>query len=888
MRKVLAIIVSAMAMVMLSTTPVFALAPDAPAAPAVAIASGTSIDVTWVIPGDGGSALTSFTIDVTPADVGPITGIAPAATTTEVTGLTAGTSYTFVVTAINADGSTSSPASAAITPDAVPSAPSAPLATVASSTEVDVLWAAPANAGSSITSYTVTASPGGATQTTAMGLSLLFAGLTPGTAYTFTVFATNGAGNSAESASSGSVTPAGAPDAPAAPTAAPATSTSVGVSWVAPASNGSAITGYTVTAAPGGATQSAAGTSHTFTSLTPGTAYTFTVSATNAIGTGSDSAASNSVTPSAVPGAPGQPNVSVESNTSILLDWSAAAANGSAITGYSVTASPGNVVQTTAGATTLSFTGLTTGTAYTFQVKATNVNGTGANGAASNSITPAGVPGAAGLPVATITSATSLTPSWTAAASNGSAVSYEVTAFDGATGFASQVTTSLSTTFTGLTSGRAYTFTVRPFNAIGTGPTTAKSAPVVVAGIPSKPAVPGISFDANVSLNSAGVTWVAPSANGSTITGYEVVINPGNIVVSATAGATSAQVSPLNPGTYTARVRAINAFGDGPLSDASTSIVVPDTPGQVTNIQAVANELYGNVVVISWDPPTEDGGSEVLSYTVKMAGVQATVAADVSSVAIGPLPSGFHSAEINANTVAGEGPSLFSNQIEVRTFAPFNSKEAFVTQQYQDFLGRAPDAAGLAFWSGQTASDRGNVTNTIVQFMRSPEFAPRRPVARLYLAYFERNPEPGGFDYWTGLLASGQTSLESISQEFSKSQEFINTYGTLSNADFVDLVYQNVLGRAGEAGGVAYWNGQLDGGLNRGTMMTLFSESAENLNSTSALVDVIVTYRGMLNRLPDPSGQAYWTAQIAGNPDAILSLVGGFYISAEYGNRVTP
>jgi len=106
-----------------------------------------------------------------------------------------------------------------ITPPATPSAPTATFG----NGQATVTWTKPADNGSTITGYTVTSS-GGQTCTTsgADTLTCVVTGLTNGTAYTFTVTATNGGGASAASVASSSITPAAPnPPAPAAPTPVP-------------------------------------------------------------------------------------------------------------------------------------------------------------------------------------------------------------------------------------------------------------------------------------------------------------------------------------------------------------------------------------------------------------------------------------------------------------------------------------------------------------------------------------------------------------------------------------------------------------------------------------------------------------------------------------------
>jgi subtilisin family serine protease len=75
-------------------------------------------------------------------------------------------------------------------------------------------------------------------------------------------------------------------------------------------------------------------------------------------------------------------------NGSALVAWSTAAANGSPVRQYTVTASPGGATATTTGATNVTVPGLANGTAYSFTVTATNWAGTGAVSPASNVVVP--------------------------------------------------------------------------------------------------------------------------------------------------------------------------------------------------------------------------------------------------------------------------------------------------------------------------------------------------------------------------------------------------------------------------------------------------------------------------------------------------------------------
>ncbi|MBO9599126.1 MAG: S-layer homology domain-containing protein, partial [Cohnella sp.] len=167
------------------------------------------------------------------------------------------------------------------------------------------------------------------------------------------------------------------PGAPTNVTAASG-SGSVTVSFTPPASDGgSPITGYTVTSSPGGITATGTSSPITVTGLSTDTAYTFTVTATNAAGTSEASNASNSVAPFPVaPGAPTDIVATGGNGGSVTVSFTPPASDGGrSIAGYTVTSSPGGITAT-GTSSPITVTGLTYGTAYTFTVTASHAFGT--------------------------------------------------------------------------------------------------------------------------------------------------------------------------------------------------------------------------------------------------------------------------------------------------------------------------------------------------------------------------------------------------------------------------------------------------------------------------------------------------------------------------------
>ena len=102
-------------------------------------------------------------------------------------------------------------------------------------------------------------------------------------------------------------------------------------------------------------------------------------------------------------------------------------------------------------------------------------------------------------------------------------------------------------------------------------------------------------------------------------------------------------------------------------------------------------------------------------------------------------------------------------------------------------------------------------------------------VYMLYQATFNRTPDAAGLGYWIAQVDKGANIINTVAATFVTSPEFVAKYGANpSNASYVDNLYQNVLHRSGDAGGIAYWNQQLDtGAATKAFVLEQFATLAE-------------------------------------------------------------
>ena len=294
-------------------------------------------------------------------------------------------------------------------------------------------------------------------------------------------------------------------------------------------------------------------------------------------------------------------------------------------------------------------------------------------------------------------------------------------------------------------------------------------------------------------------------------------------------------------------------------------LLIRDVPQMGIPARLVVAELASEVVATA-DPKIvgSKGGARVLVRATLGTGSSLTVGGQPVAVAVVPGPvetqGGTH--DDLAFTVPAMAPgdkliwltnalghSRPAGPVLVMDLGPFVNAPWFARKQLQDIVGIKPtsqqvDAAIDQLHEGATPGgfiaglqvDRGQVTTSAA-------------LIRLYRAVFLRPPDTAGLRYWLGRMAGG-TRLVQVAATFAGSSEFQRRYGSLSDAAFVDRIYQNVLGRPADPSGRAYWIRKLTSGTSRGVLVAQFAQSGEYVTKSTVDVQRIELRLAMLDQAP--------------------------------------
>jgi hypothetical protein len=251
--------------------------------------------------------------------------------------------------------------------------------------------------------------------------------------------------------------------------------------------------------------------------------------------------------------------------------------------------------------------------------------------------------------------------------------------------------------------------------------------------------------------------------------------------------------------------------------------------------------------------------------------------------------------------------SIIDNDLLPSSANPIDSTAYFVRPHYVDFLGRDPDAAGLAFWVNNIESCGANAQcretkriDTSAAFFLAIEFqetgflvdrATRAAFNRLPLfREFIRDTHELGQDVVVG-QGAWQSQLEANKQAFFNEvvtrAEFTSIYSGLSNEQFVDALSANVAGAISPAERTALVNGLNALTETRASVLRKVAEDADFIAAEKNRAFVLSEYFGYLRRDPDTGGFDFWLTKLNqfGGDFRQAEMVKAFLSSTEYRQR---
>ncbi|XP_077115664.1 receptor-type tyrosine-protein phosphatase H isoform X3 [Ranitomeya variabilis] len=565
----------------------------------ITVVSDTSVNLTWTPSSDPNNSSYTYTVRYGSSNKTGIT-----TSSTGITGLSPGTDYSFTVYAVTSNGIISKPSTAANT-TTLPSIVTNVQITAVSDTSVNLTWTPSSDPNNS--SYTYTVKYGSNNKTGITTSTIGITGLSPGTVYSFTIYAVTS--NGASSKPSTAVSTTTLPSIVMNVQITAVSDTSVNLTWT-PSSDPN-NSSYTYTVKYGSNNKTGITTSTiAITGLSPGTVYSFTVYAVTS--NGASSKPSTAVSTTTLPSTVTSVQITAVSDTSVNLTWTPSSDPNK--TSYTYTVRYGSSNKTGITTSSTGITGLSPGTDYSFTVYAVTSNGiTSKPSTAANTTTQSS--SVTNLEVASVTN-TSVTLKWTPSSDpNNSSYTYTVK-------YGSNNKTGINastTVVTGLAPGTDYSFTVFAVTTNGT-----YSNPSNTANTTTQPSPITDLKVSSVSSSSVTLTWTPSSdPNGPS---YNYTVNYGSINIT-NIKTSPAEIMGLAAGTeYSFTIYAVTTNG---ISSKQSNVVKGTTEPNV--VQGVnVTSVSETTVTLQWLFST-DPNNKSYTYTVDVQGGQFTKISNIST-----------------------------------------------------------------------------------------------------------------------------------------------------------------------------------------------------------------------------------------------------------------
>lgn|GEM_PF-5821320 len=242
-------------------------------------------------------------------------------------------------------------------------------------------------------------------------------------------------------------------------------------------------------------------------------------------------------------------------------------------------------------------------------------------------------------------------------------------------------------------------------------------------------------------------------------------------------------------------------------------------------------QISGNTVTLTLD---REGVLKPGKYDLVVEGNALTDASGNSGTR-------FYNGEIDVRGTAQGGLALLRQDTSGHVRGPAGAEDALVLEGTPSTYTITRDGEHFKVtWGGGASNTVSGIER--VMFTQSDDIIALSldgklgQAFRLYTAAFDRAPDETGLGFWLSVAQRG-VSLPEMARGFIASPEFTGKYGAQpSDAAFVAALYENVLHRPGEAGGVRFWNEALGRGVDRGEVLAAFSESKENQEQVVELI----------------------------------------------------